>query len=436
MTLSQDPSQFDRPDLSSRMAPRRRLPRPSASATSSTLQNGIVGQPTQPGFTFSQFLGMFDEEPPTLSGGFHPPGVSYLRADSYPFDAYGPGPSRTHSGSYRGFQPSPYVVESGWSKDVFGKDLYVGHGRIEEVDDEAAVSGNRGGDEESNVSSPQNRKTASIFHSEEYPLISTPPPCPRPKNLPSLRETSTTSDIRTFQPFSAATLPMTLPPLTSTNATSPLILDERSEINILRENLSLLGSSLEDVKFMNTYFLANSIEHDLSRHVDLCTRLEESLGSLTSTLTSRFQIGAEEWNVRSSSWHQKYCKRLFSLRTTLQRLTRMRQLIGNPPFRPRQRLAILAKLEQHEAKLADLASKYGTAFDRLRLRHLHFLLTQAHMEARQQKAMKARSLSRASFERRWNEGKRYRATLRSNFHDLRQEFYSNSQRSGRHAYAP
>ena len=40
---------------------------------------------------------------------------------------------------------------------------------------------------------------------------------------------------------------------------------------------------------------------------------------------------------------------------------RMRQLIENQHFRPRQRLATLAKLEQHEAKLADLASKYGVS---------------------------------------------------------------------------
>ena len=44
---------------------------------------------------------------------------------------------------------------------------------------------------------------------------------------------------------------------------------------------------------------------------------------------------------------------------TLQRLGRMRHLIETQPFRPRQRLAILTKLEQHEAKLADLASKYS-----------------------------------------------------------------------------
>jgi hypothetical protein len=30
------------------------------------------------------------------------------------------------------------------------------------------------------------------------------------------------------------------------------VLDEETEINILRENLNLLNSSLKDVKFMNT----------------------------------------------------------------------------------------------------------------------------------------------------------------------------------------
>jgi len=258
MTLSQDLSQFDRPGLSARMAPRRRLPHPSASATSSTLQNGITGQPPQPGFTFSQFLGMFDEEPPALNGGFHPPGVSYPTADSYAFDTHGPGPSRAHSGSYRGFHPSMYVVEGGWSKDVFGKDHYVGHGKIEEVDDEAAASANRGGDEYN--PSTRRTKTSALasshsgthsFHSEEYPLISTPPPCPRPKNLPSLRETSTISDIHNFQPLSMAP-PLTAPPLTATNPTSQFVLDEKTEVNILRENLNLLSSALENVKFMNT----------------------------------------------------------------------------------------------------------------------------------------------------------------------------------------
>ena len=46
------------------------------------------------------------------------------------------------------------------------------------------------------------------------------------------------------------------------------------------------------------------------------------------------------------------------LRRTLERLSRMKSLIESRPLRPHQRETILTKLEQHEAKLSDLASKY------------------------------------------------------------------------------
>lgn len=190
---------------------------------------------------------------------------------------------------------------------------------------------------------------------------------------------------------------------------------------------------------MNTFFLAESHEHEheVSEHIDLCTKLEESLASLRTSMDMRTAIGAEEWNVRSSSWHQKYCRRLVSLRTTLERLSKMKELVQTHALHFRHKHAVLAKLEQHEAKLTDIASKFRIAFDRLRLRHLHFLLTRSHEEAKRQKEMKrSRMLSRASFERRWKEGKTLRRTLRVNFNDLRQEFYSNAQRNPRHPSAP
>lgn len=47
---------------------------------------------------------------------------------------------------------------------------------------------------------------------------------------------------------------------------------------------------------------------------------------------------------------------------TLERLGRLRQRVEQQPtLRPRQSRAILTKLEQHEAKLADLASKYSVS---------------------------------------------------------------------------
>ena len=102
--------------------------------------------------------------------------------------------------------------------------------------------------------------------------------------------------------------------------------------------------------------------------------------SLRGTLTLRTRMGAEEWSVRSPSWHQKHTNRLLSLRRystiphprekkivdgwhrTLQRLARLRQQIEAHSLRPRQRTIIKTKLEQHEAKLADLASKWSVSF--------------------------------------------------------------------------
>ncbi|KAJ3509348.1 hypothetical protein NLJ89_g5263 [Agrocybe chaxingu] len=354
-----------------------------------------------------------------------------------------PGPSRVHSGAHRTAREPEFVIESGWIKDVFGRDQYVGHGKIEEVEDDnddgVAASVNLSDDQEDNFETPRGKSTAvpSSLHAGDYdlngfreddiPLNSTPPPGPRLKKLPSLRAT-TTSEYHSWKATSTTAPTMAAPGPASVSGVG---LDEPTEVEMVRENLELLNSSKEHVKFMGTFFLSKLADHQLNQHIDLCSKMEESLASLHETLTQRIRIGAEEWNVRSPSWHQKYCKRLVSLRTTLQRLSRMAQVIESHSLRPRQSSAILTKLEQHEAKLADLASKYSIAFDRLRLRHLHFLLTQSHNEARRQKSdQKSRLMSRASFERRWKEGKTLRQTLRINFQDLRQEFYNN-QRSRR-----
>ncbi|KDR75598.1 hypothetical protein GALMADRAFT_248100 [Galerina marginata CBS 339.88] len=443
--MAHDFSVFDRPDLNVRMTSRRRLPHRSATATPST-QNGFGPNPV----TYSAFLGMFDQASSPVANGNGP----YLRHPSrsptengfsfHPFDP--PGPSRAHSSTYQGFQSPPSDVESGWTKDVLGRDQWIGHAKIDDDEDDAAaaVSVNLGEDDETdNLATPPPRSTVRLSwpstdrhtngHGQDaIPLNSTPPPCPRPRKLPSLRETTSGSDNHSFKPTSAST-PAMAPP-TIAGPSSSTAIDDPIEVALVKENLELLATCTEDVKVMETYFFVHPIE--LSTHIDLCSKLQDALRSLHNTLTHRAKMGAEEWHVRSSAWHHKYAKRLLSLRTTLQRLSRMRELIENQPLRPRQRLAIQTKLEQHEAKLGDLASKYTVAFDRLRLRHLHFLLTQSTMKAKQQKAQKTRLMSRASFEREWTDGKALRATLRHAFHDLRQEYYNSSSRSARHTYAP
>lgn len=62
-------------------------------------------------------------------------------------------------------------------------------------------------------------------------------------------------------------------------------------------------------------------------------------------------------NVNMLNWSYGFA--LTTMYRTLQRLGHMRELVETKPFRPRQRLVILTKLGQHEAKLSDLASKYS-----------------------------------------------------------------------------
>lgn len=78
------------------------------------------------------------------------------------------------------------------------------------------------------------------------------------------------------------------------------------------------------------------------------------------------------------------------------------------------------------------------AFDRLRLRHLHFLLKQSHDQSHDaHQRRKTQLASRKSFERRWAEGKKLRAGLRVNFHDQRDYLYNNKSqlRPGRQTSA-
>lgn len=257
-------SAFDRPDLNVRMTSRRRLPRPSASATPSALglENGGIGQHPQV-VTYSEFLGMFDDESTPMMNGT-------------PFNAFAPlssGPSRAQSSTYQGFRSPISVVESGWIKDLFGQDQWIGHGKIEEVDDDDAAPAvslaNLEDDKEESLPIPRARSTARLSspshndinkHPEnDIPLNSTPPPSPRLKKLPSLRETATGSDHHSFKATSIST-PAMPPP--SDAGTSVTVLDDTMEVALVKENLDLLASCTEDVKEMETvrsFYLSSRI---------------------------------------------------------------------------------------------------------------------------------------------------------------------------------
>lgn len=204
-------------------------------------------------------------------------------------------------------------------------------------------------------------------------------------------------------------------PMRPEKAEEQPILDTTAEITLLQENFNLLRTVLEDLQIMCTWFFAQRPVEAYTDHIDTCGAIENSVELILESLTRRRKLGEEEWSVRSPEWHQKYTRRMYSLNRTLFRLLSIRPTIEDRVLRSHQITAVLKKLQEHQNKMADLATKFQASFDRLKLRHIHFLLTKAHEDAHQRS--KARGLDEASFESQWYEDKAVRA-------DLRREFYA------------
>ncbi|TFK44973.1 hypothetical protein BDQ12DRAFT_673891 [Crucibulum laeve] len=78
---------------------------------------------------------------------------------------------------------------------------------------------------------------------------------------------------------------------------------------------------------------------------------------------------------------------------------------------------ILEKLDQHEKKLRDLSAKLNDAFDKLKAKHIHTLLSEAHQRAAQ--LQQTYTIHRESFKTKMEEEKAHRAQLRRQFYMYR-----------------
>lgn len=191
-------------------------------------------------FATSNVLGMFDSNNVPITSTYRP------RAPLYHFDLNTqPGP--THFYNYA--QP-PNNTISAWTKDFAGQDIYVGHGKIEEVGSDLEESANQDLASRFKLGPLLSLNTGDEHESNE--LINdqlshlSPPPCPKLRRLPSLQPTLTGSDHMSFGT-------MSIPAITATNAGSSLQLpDDSVEVHLVTHNLVMVESSLEDVQFMNT----------------------------------------------------------------------------------------------------------------------------------------------------------------------------------------
>ena len=260
-------AEFDRQDLHTRMAPRRRrLPQPtSATTTSSTLRSG-GGQAGHPVLTYSQFLNAFDNTAQSPSV-FQPPGLSYPASSIYrPDEGPAPGPSRARGGS-RSFGEVGIMIAG----DALQELIYVDeedaddtHGKIEEVgDDDAAIDGDdRGGlGDNDSIETPRARRADAVgrgattngVHApgdENVPLISTPPPGTRARKLPGLRERLS------HRSLNAPSTPTATPGMDiftpGAGPPSQVAESDPYEVALVKEDLELTISSQEHVKFLST----------------------------------------------------------------------------------------------------------------------------------------------------------------------------------------
>ncbi|KAJ7133721.1 hypothetical protein C8R43DRAFT_1022874 [Mycena crocata] len=331
-----------------------------------------------------------------------------VRGPSYPHDSYAstyfPGPENslglfsmdpnysTAEGSTsrpsRHLQPTPptrleiknFEIEGGWSFDAAGRTLYVPHGGIKEVD-------------EHNVDLPASMAVdlphdSRTFIDEPLPPETTPPPRPvhRPIELiplPLLDRLPLGDGSNTY----TGPLPIASPPkfddfygsfnfhdrpTTPTTCSSPNIMTQSQELNVIEQNLVSIVTATRDIKSLRAIFATLSGPVDAG--VVLCKQVSKALHEVEASLKRRSVIPPEEWRLRSISCQRKYDYRLRSLRTTLQRL----HTLSSTPPRVTQFKKIRDLLDQHRAKLSDLAAKFNATFDRLRYRHFTNLCTDVY----------------------------------------------------------
>ena len=206
-------------------------------------------------FASTNIFGMFDDNDVPITSAYRPPDAPY-HAQGYYYDFNGadPGPSHFYN-YYQPAQQSNNYTASGWAKDFIGQEVYVGHGKIEEVGSDDAEE--EGANLDSNTSHSRSRlgpislNTGDHHESNEllndglsYPST---PPCPRPRKLPSLQPTPTPTGSDHQMSFKATTVPA----ITTTICSSPAP-EDPGEVRLVTNSLSMVESSLEDVQFMNT----------------------------------------------------------------------------------------------------------------------------------------------------------------------------------------
>ncbi|RDB25067.1 hypothetical protein Hypma_007414 [Hypsizygus marmoreus] len=179
----------------------------------------------------------------------------------------------------------------------------------------------------------------------------------------------------------------------------------------LATNVRLVEIATTSVDSIHTFFTSVEHQYDVRLHTQMCKRVKTSLLAVAVVLQRRQQFPEEQIRLGSKAWQRKYTERLASLQRTLQKLCKFVTDIENHHPKLKTIDKGLDKLSEYDSKLTNLASKFNSLFDRIRVRHLHAMLVQAHAEAQE-----ARSHARSARDLPgWAAGKARRAELRKEF---------------------
>lgn len=235
---------------------RQAMTRRSRRSTEPTTTTSMPPEGPYPGppvdvFASSNIFGMFDNNDVPITSAYRPPDAPY-HAQGYYYDFNGPdpGPSQFYNYYQPAHQPNNYTA-SGWTKDYTGQEVYIGHGKIEEVGSDDAGEEGANHDNASHSRSRLGPLSLNAGDHESNGLLNdglsypSTPPCPRPRKLPSLQPTPTGSDHH--MSFKATTAPA----ITTTICSSPAP-EDREEVQLVTNSLAMVESSLEDIQFMNT----------------------------------------------------------------------------------------------------------------------------------------------------------------------------------------
>jgi len=302
--------------------------------------------------------------------------------------------------------------EYGWQYRVDGTMYYVPRGRVEDINTTFTAEDHPN---DAVASRMLERCTSALsgldlglpFQSYPHPPGITPPG--RPKKNPTSLPPSTVP-ATPLPPFDRQARGVGRP----TSGASTM-----DDIELVSRNLALLDLATDDVDALSQSLTSlTSSPSNEEPPEPFCQTIKEAMVALADALSNRWtsihQSGA--WDFRSASWQRKHVGRMMSLETTLRRLIAIRD---NPTPLNKKLTVLHRKLAEHESKLQNLVHNIHASFDRLELKFAHWMLVQAHVEAKQLKQLHEMQLQSQfqkrgdeEYIRRWQEEKTRREELK------------------------